>query len=82
MKYRNPIKPVIVTRKHYWPHLAGVLMCVILAGSLEYRDAKAAAEEAEQQFIECLRGEWKTTTEQGDEIMCYPVEVLKKEDRK
>jgi hypothetical protein len=82
VKYRNPIKPVIVTRKHYWPHLSALLVLALVAGTLEYRDVKAAAEEAERQFIECLRGEWKTTTAEGDETMCYPVEVLKKEDRK
>ena len=81
MKTRTRVKPVEVTAKHYWPHLAGLLACFLLAGTLEYRDAKAAAQQAEQQFIECLRGEWKYVTEEGDEIMCYPVEVLKSRDK-
>jgi hypothetical protein len=81
MKTRTPIKPVEVRARHYWPHLSALFACFLLAGTLEYHDAVAQAEHAEEvarkldaEFAECLRGEWREVTEQGVHLGCLPVQ--------
>ncbi len=82
MHLRNRIKPVVVREKSYWPHLAAIAVLWAGAMTMEYSDAKASANEAERQFTSCLKGEWMATTEEGHTVKCWPVELLRKEEKR
>jgi hypothetical protein len=88
VKTRTPIKPVEVSARHYWPHLVALLLCFLVVGALEYRDALAQAAHAERvaqrldkEFAACLRGEWRAVTEQGAHLGCMPVQVWRERNK-
>lgn len=80
MKIRNPIRPLVTMerRKSYIPHLLTILLGWSLAMTLDFYDQKQQAEEEaarhERDFTSCLRGEWRTVTEDGVEWGCLPVQ--------
>lgn len=85
----TPIRPLFVAERRratYLPHLLLVALLWVLAMTLDYRDqANAAQERAERidkEFTACLRGQWRAVTEQGAELGCLPVEILKPDEKR
>jgi hypothetical protein len=84
MRIRTPIRPVIgiEVRKTYLPHLLVILLLWSIAMTFDFRDQKLQAEivatQHERDFTECLKGRWRTVTEDGTEWGCLPVQANKK----
>jgi hypothetical protein len=84
MRIRTPIRPVtgIEVRKTYWPHLLTILLLWFSAMTLDFYDQKIQAENVaaqhERDFTECLKGKWRTVTDDGTEWGCLPVQANKK----
>ncbi len=80
MYLRTKIRPLLVMekRKSYIPHLLAVLLGWSLAMTLDFYDQKRAAEEryaeVDMALTQCFKGEWRTTTEDGVEWGCLPVQ--------
>lgn len=76
----TPIKPMIVTEKHYWPHIAAIACLWASAMTMDYYDQKNTAQEATAQMVACLNGTYRATTESGDKVACMKAEVLAKNE--
>lgn len=84
----TPIRPMQIIEsepigKRYWLHLAVIAALVALVHTMEYAEAMrmeaennaARASKIDREFTQCLRGEWREKTVEGDEIGCMPVEI-------
>lgn len=79
----HPLKvsPDIETWRTYLPHWLVILVCVLIASTLDANITLAVMEEREQQAIHlasrissefdaCLKGEWQKVTTEGKTIRC------------